>query len=124
MRVFSGFVVSVLLLLTACDPCGDVTITGATSPGGQYTVVENGSDCGATTSYETFVSIRRTKAIWGYHRKRTVFSGYFGPDQISSTWKDSNSLEIHCNCKSDRIVHRESGWNGINIEYTFTEESP
>ena len=59
MRSALGSLLVLTVFSIGCGLCGDELVSTAESPGGRFTAIVSVRNCGATTSYVTWVSVAR-----------------------------------------------------------------
>jgi len=113
-----------LCMFSSCS-CDSIVGERVTNQPGKYSAVTEGSECGATTSYESSVQIERPYRILG-HQVWTSSKGVFRATvgnvyDVKIWWIDDRHLSVACHCKKEAVIFNDPNWRDITITYTFSQ---
>jgi hypothetical protein len=102
--------------------CRSKTINEQASPGSDYVAKLEQSDCGATTRFETDVTIVATKPRLGLgvfgHASENVFTFTGSSSQVRVHWESAAKLVVECTKCDPKNVHLWRGsWHEVTIRY-------
>jgi hypothetical protein len=108
------------VVLSSC--CDHVVDAQERSPGGDKLAVVTVTNCGASSDYNTAITLRDAK--FGFSLKDRLVLSVEGRHPVTVVWRDSRTLVVDLPSSArerdfaDRkIVHRNSEVDGIHIEY-------
>lgn len=110
-----------LLIMSALAGCGRVceekTIRKYTSPNSKYVAVLFERNCGAVSSTETHVNLRRSWSWFSSEPEGAIFDGevFLGTEDVNVTWTDSNNLYIESLGGAKAIQSCKLSWNEVTI---------
>jgi hypothetical protein len=107
------------LVLSGCSlvdglSCSTEVQRQAASPGHLYVATTFHRECGATSGFNTQVSIRRTSEA--FDPKEGQVLAIAGRHVLSVVWATDKHLQIAL--PPDRVYNEQTQWEGVKIEYT------
>ena len=94
--------------------CGETILSEEKTGAGKMIATAFTSNCGATTSIVTFVSIRDEDEGFDARHNKKVF-GYEGTIPVRLNWSTPKSLEITYGSKDMEPYIREGRWRDVTI---------
>jgi len=97
--------------------CGNDLVKQKISPNGQRKAVVFLRNCGATSAYETNVSILGNNEALSDNDEGNTFSILDGAWFIDAKWEDDSTLHIVDELSKYRIYLQENNYQGVKVKY-------
>ncbi len=113
---FLKIIVIGMPLLSACDlisPCGQENLKQSQSPDGRYVVEVVEVNCGATTDYTYWVTVKDNQALIGGDETVATFEK---GRNVDVSWAGNNRLVVHRYDGAEQFQKTEN-WRDLSIEY-------
>ena len=113
-----------LCMFSSCS-CDVAAGERVTNRSGKYSAFTEGSECGATTPYESSVQVERPYFVFGHRAwtsRKAIFRATVNLDQLNLQWSDDRHLLVACRCKTEAVIFNDPRWRDISIEYKFSQQ--
>jgi hypothetical protein len=109
------------LVLFSCNPCGsDEFIARKLSPRGRYEVAAYTRDCGATTSFATFISITDRASFWSTSQLIAEIPTHA---KVGIDWKSEDLVIVKCDaCFSGTSKITQPSMVSVRVQYVMANK--
>jgi hypothetical protein len=114
LLAFGGAATLVWMMAGALVDCAETDFTAIPSPGGQFEAVVHEVDCGATTPFNTQISV--VKHILGYETSRDTLFVVDGQYVVPVRWLDETTLAVGVPA-GERVYRKEAAFEGGRVVY-------